>query len=116
MKSLMLFCRLLAAGLLLSLFSPLTNAATLPVVKPVIDCSALAQQNFSAQTGAAVTILSARNENSEKGTYCKVSARIAPDIGVQVALPTEHWTQRFLQVGCGGLCVLHFRRSTEMPS
>ncbi len=104
MKSLMLFCRLLAAGLLLSLFSPLTKAATLPVVKPVIDCSALAQQNFSAQTGAAVTILSARNENSEKGTYCKVSARIAPDIGVQVALPTEHWTQRFLQVGCGGLC------------
>ncbi len=27
-----------------------------------------------------------------------------PQIGVQIALPTQRWSQRFLQVGCGGLC------------
>jgi feruloyl esterase len=29
---------------------------------------------------------------------------LAPSIGFKVLLPTQTWTQRYLQVGCGGLC------------
>ena len=105
MKYFQMTLRILAVALLYCLFNPLTQAATsLPVVQPSGDCSALTQQDFSAQVGAGVRITSARSENSPKGSYCKVAATISPDIRVQIALPASHWTQRFLQVGCGGLC------------
>lgn len=80
------------------------QAVTFPAVTPVVSCEQLGKQAFSAQVGEKVTINSASTLTTDKGTFCKISATIAPSIGVEVALPTEHWTQRFLQVGCGGLC------------
>lgn len=94
----------LAAGCWLLAALPAKAAQSLPVVTPVAACEQLNQQDFSASVGAQVTITSAATMHSEKGTFCKVSATIAPKIGVEVALPAEKWTQRFLQVGCGGLC------------
>ena len=35
---------------------------------------------------------------------CVVEATLAPSIGVRVALPTRTWAQRYMQLGCGGLC------------
>ena len=99
MKYFQMTLRILAVALLYCLFNPLTQAATsLPVVQPSGDCSALTQQDFSAQVGAGVRIASARSENSPKGSYCKVAATISPDIRVQIALPASHWTLRFLQI------------------
>lgn len=80
------------------------QAVTLSTVSPVIPCNQLGKLAFSAQVGERVTINSAFTQTTDKGSFCKVSATIAPAIGVEVALPIEHWTQRFLQVGCGGLC------------
>ncbi len=79
-------------------------AASLPKVAPRLSCEQLAQQDFSSVLGEQVTINAAAPMATDKGSFCKVSATIAPSIGVEVALPAEHWTQRFLQVGCGGLC------------
>ncbi|MEQ8694849.1 MAG: tannase/feruloyl esterase family alpha/beta hydrolase [Gammaproteobacteria bacterium] len=36
-------------------------------------------------------------------TVCSATAAVAPAIKIQVILPTETWTQRYRQMGCGGL-------------
>ena len=84
--------------------STYAQAAPLAKVAPVLSCEQLAQQDFSSDVGEKVSIHSATAMATDKGAFCKISATIAPAIGVEVALPTEQWTQRFLQVGCGGLC------------
>lgn len=94
---------LACVGILLA--TPGVRAAEkLAVIQPVSACEQLSAISFSEQIGAPVTITAATARQSEKGTFCNVTATIAPAIGVEVALPTQKWTQRFLQVGCGGLC------------
>lgn len=101
-------CAFVQALLALSLFFTLSASATaaqpLDVVKPVRACEALGAMNFSQQTGATVKITGATALDTAQGTFCKISATLSPDIGVEVALPQAKWTQRILQVGCGGLC------------
>jgi Tannase and feruloyl esterase. len=94
-------------GLLFSILMGLNTASaavTLPEVKPVVSCEQLAAMDFSSTLGDKVTINSATLEKTTAGTFCEISATVAPSIGMKVALPAEKWTQRFLQVGCGGLC------------
>lgn len=84
-----------------------TNAiatTTLPIIKPVIACEKLSTLSFSDKTGETVTVKSAEILKTTKGNFCKITATIAPAIGLEVVLPETQWTQRFLQVGCGGLC------------
>ena len=88
----------------LSFASPTQAVASLPIVLPALTCDALSATDFSAAVGAKVTINHTEMQTSAQGSWCKVSATIAPEIGVQIALPTQRWSQRFLQVGCGGLC------------
>jgi feruloyl esterase len=92
-------------------FSARANAADrldLATVKPAISCEQLAKTDLSKVADAPVTIASAALERTPKGTFCRVAGVISPAIHFEVHLPTEHWTQRFLQVGCGGLCgMLH---------
>jgi hypothetical protein len=33
-----------------------------------------------------------------------VTGTIAPAVNFEVDLPAEHWTQRYLEGGCGGMC------------
>lgn len=94
----------LACGWLWLAMMPAGAAENLPVIKPVMACAQLSTLSLSEKVGAPVTITSASVIQTEKGSFCKVAATIAPAIGIEVALPTEKWTQRFLQVGCGGLC------------
>ena len=87
--------------------SPAAVAATgpldLPALKPAIDCAALATADVSAAVGAKVTIQSAKVVDGPK-PYCGVRGEIAPKIGFEVRLPVNGWTQRYVQLGCGGLC------------
>lgn len=76
----------------------------LPTIKPVLSCDQLGALDMSAVIGEKITMTATQLKSTAQGTYCQVSATIAPAIGVQVALPMEKWSQRFLQVGCGGLC------------
>ncbi|MDE8559400.1 tannase/feruloyl esterase family alpha/beta hydrolase [Pantoea vagans] len=89
-------------------FADLTQAAAAPQsltpVRPVMSCSALGATIFTKGIDAGVSITSAQEQKTAQGTFCLISATLSPSIGVQVALPEEKWTQRMLQVGCGGLC------------
>ncbi|MGK3126649.1 tannase/feruloyl esterase family alpha/beta hydrolase [Candidatus Pantoea formicae] len=92
-----------ASGILLmALQAP--AAQILPKVKPVMDCGQLTTLSYADKVGEQVSIHSAQALKTDKGTFCQVKATIAPAIGVEIALPQQQWTQRFLQVGCGGLC------------
>jgi hypothetical protein len=76
----------------------------LPVVKPVVSCGQLARTALAQAVGVAVTIKSALERDTEKGKYCQITGMIAPAVGFEVDLPMEHWTQRYLEGGCGGMC------------
>jgi feruloyl esterase len=85
--------------------------ANLPAVKPVMQCSALTTLNLSAISGAvggAVTISSAAivpASATNPAEYCSVTGNIGAGLNTIVMnLPTQGWTQRYLQTGCGGLC------------
>jgi feruloyl esterase len=96
-----------------ALFSPLSAAfaATLPpvaapvmaVVQPDIDCADLANVDLSAIGGPGSKVMSVR-EVVKGDTFCEVKGLLKPAINFTVLLPINSWTQRYLQVGCGGLC------------
>jgi feruloyl esterase len=83
--------------------APAAGLAALEPVKPAGPCEALAQADLAAAVGAKV-ILTAQTVSVGPAPYCAVRGTIAPKIGFEVRLPTEGWTQRFVQLGCGGLC------------
>jgi Tannase and feruloyl esterase len=89
--------------------------ATLPPVAPLMDCSAIAQLHLDGVTDGTVTITSATalakgaaataSHAALAGPACDVTGSVGPgDNRFEVLLPTTGWTQRYLQVGCGGLC------------
>src|SRR5580704_1841084 len=98
----------MAVGLLATAaFAASAHAAdyqNLPVVKPVASCDQLAKADLASAVGAKVTIKAAEERDTPKGKYCKVTGTIAPAVGFEVDLPMEHWTQRYLEAGCGGMC------------
>ncbi|MGG7518200.1 tannase/feruloyl esterase family alpha/beta hydrolase [Allorhizobium undicola] len=83
---------------------PVETIASLAVVKPVQSCAGLAQLDLSQIGGAGSKVTSAEETRSGGIPVCSVNLTLAPAIHTQVLLPTEGWTQRYLQVGCGGLC------------
>jgi hypothetical protein len=94
-------------------------AKDLPPVKPVIDCTALANMVF-ADSRAFGRVESAVLKDSEPAPpsivarmttavekprpYCEVKGYIIPQVHFELHLPTENWTQRLLFEGCGGFC------------
>ena len=92
------------AGLLPATPAQAADMASLPVVAPAISCAALDHIDLAPAVGAAVHGRKAAVLQTPKGKFCKVTGQIAPAISFEVDLPMEHWTQRFLLGGCGGLC------------
>ena len=79
--------------------------ASLPAVAPVMDCAAVARLDLTGATDAPVTIQSAAVVTTgAPAPYCAVQGTIAPANTFVMRLPTQGWTQRYLQTGCGGLC------------
>lgn len=78
-------------------------AENLAAVAPMHDCDSLrgfdpALPDFPTKITDTATV---------RGTglpYCRVRGIISPSIHFEVHLPTQGWTQRCLQTGCGGLC------------
>jgi feruloyl esterase len=92
---------------------PLTSAtanarassyADLAVVKPVQPCMGLAKTVLGRVAGSRAIIQTSAIIETDKGQFCKVTGYVEPAIGFEVDLPVDHWTQRYLQLGCGGLC------------
>lgn len=75
------------------------------VVRPRIDCAALAAQDLSGTPGAPAVIESAAPATSPDGSEsCEVKGTAAPQIQFDVFLPTKTWRQRYLQLGCASFC------------
>ena len=82
-----------------------TGVAALDVVRPTTTCAALATVDLSTIGGAGSKVTTAMETTNAAGQpVCAVEGTLAPAITFAVQLPTEHWTQRYLQIGCGGLC------------
>lgn len=95
-------------GWLLSIFVcavPCCGAQGPPlgVVKATVPCSTLSGVALHGALGTEIA-LQAVTVDTPKGSFCHVTGVIDPAIHLEVDLPVDHWTQRFLQVGCGGLC------------
>ena len=80
----------------------------LAVVKPSVDCSKLAAVDITDIGGAGSSITSATvttaTINGASVSFCAVKGTLAPSNTFEVALPVNGWTQRFAELGCGGLC------------
>jgi pimeloyl-ACP methyl ester carboxylesterase len=81
---------------------------TLAVVKPVAECSQLAAIDITDIGGAGSKITSATvttaTVNGTTVSLCAVKGTLAPANTFAVSLPVSTWTQRFAELGCGGLC------------
>ena len=81
------------------------RSAELAPVNPAVACETLAQADIDQAVGAKTHIESATTVQGDGGrSYCRVRGVIAPANRFEVQLPVGHWTQRFVQTGCGGLC------------
>ncbi|NIF52020.1 tannase/feruloyl esterase family alpha/beta hydrolase [Burkholderia sp. Ax-1724] len=80
----------------------------LSVVTPSVDCSKLASVDITDIGGAGSSITSASVTNATINgatvAFCTVKGTLAPSNTFEVALPVSTWTQRFAELGCGGLC------------
>ncbi|KAB7897848.1 tannase/feruloyl esterase family alpha/beta hydrolase [Rouxiella sp. S1S-2] len=102
-------------SLLILLFTaliPYGQAATPPfsgpgralaVVPPITDCAELADVDLSSIGGAGSKVMSVR-EVVKGDVFCEVKGLLKPTINFTVLLPINNWGQRYLQLGCGGLC------------
>lgn len=81
-----------------------TPTATLRPIAPVTSCASLTQVAIAKEVEADVRIRHAREGIIEGARYCEVQGVIDERIRFELRLPVAGWTQRFVQLGCGGLC------------
>lgn len=83
---------------------PTSPIAPLEVVTPVQACAELTSLDLTDIGGVGSQVVSAEETTHDGTAVCEVAGSLAPSIGFRMVLPTGTWTQRYLQVGCGGLC------------
>jgi hypothetical protein len=82
------------------------SAAALPPVRPTMSCADLKGVDLSRGGDAGVPV---RLDSVEEATVgarrvCVAKGYVAPQVNFEARLPLEGWTQRYLQLGCGGYC------------
>ncbi len=80
------------------------SGASLSAVGAVKQCADLVSTDLTDIGGAGSKITSATEVDGSGNKLCEVEGTLAPSIRFKVILPVTSWTQRYLQVGCGGLC------------
>lgn len=83
---------------------PAHAAGSLEVVLPSKSCAELLKVDMSDIGGVGSKVAHATETTSNGSTFCAVEGTLAPAIGFKVVLPNKTWSQRYLQLGCGGLC------------
>jgi hypothetical protein len=114
----------LSLGIGATIFSPPAIArASLGSLLPVMGCTGanslanLLQQDsptIDRVAGAPMRLVSAAVVTApplpagsppfQQGTYCDLVVYVAPHVQVEVRLPQDGWTQRFVMAGCGSYC------------
>lgn len=84
--------------------TPPTKAPPLSVVVPIQDCAGLSAVDVTDIGGTGSKIDKAAETTKDGIAVCAVEGTLAPAIKFKVSLPLKTWSQRYLQVGCGGLC------------
>jgi hypothetical protein len=81
-----------------------SGLANLPVIPAGMSCAQLAKT--SSAGGQKIQIVQYQTASASAGSpkYCAVTGHINTYIGFEILLPVSTWRQRYLQVGCGGLC------------
>lgn len=104
MLTLMLAGSLLLPGTAQAAARP--RAAPLPfdVVRPVMNCGDLQATDLTVIGGSGSKVTKVAETTSNGTAVCSVEGMLAPSIGFRVDLPLQSWTQRYMQLGCGGLC------------
>ena len=83
----------------------LAGAAEPDAADDVDECKVLSALDFNEAVGAKVTLTAALvPAASGLPARCRVTGTIAPEVGVEAWLPTDHWNDRLLVTGCYGLC------------
>lgn len=81
-----------------------TAMANLKVIPAQMTCADLAKTTQVAGQAIVVTKYQTASASSGAPQYCAVTGEINTYIGFEILLPISTWRQRYLQVGCGGLC------------
>ncbi|WP_207950800.1 tannase/feruloyl esterase family alpha/beta hydrolase [Marinobacter sp. JSM 1782161] len=81
-----------------------TGPADLARVKPAVACTSLINTDLVDIGGKGSRVTAAVDTTNDGVPVCAVSGTLAPAIEFRVLLPRETWTQRYMQLGCGGLC------------
>jgi len=84
-----------------------TQTANLPVVSSKEPCADLASQNTDSTVAGQSVDISEQQVGTDPDSgveYCAMSGTINADVGFEILLPVNTWRQRYLQIGCGGLC------------
>lgn len=84
------------------------------VVAPVRPCESLTALDLSDLDGAPTEIFATEVQAAEGAVaeYCRVEGYVAPTIRFELRLPTQGYTGRYLQLGCGANCgEIRFRAS-----
>jgi hypothetical protein len=78
--------------------------ANLPVIPAGMSCAQLAAT--TQVSGQAIQIVKYQTASASASSpkYCAATGHINTYIGFEILLPIGTWRQRYLQVGCGGLC------------
>lgn len=73
-------------------------------ITPDRSCAELTGMDLSAIGGDGSEVVSAKLASHQSVPVCQVEGLLQPSIKFRLLLPTETWTGRYLQLGCGGLC------------
>ncbi|WP_300610401.1 tannase/feruloyl esterase family alpha/beta hydrolase [Trebonia sp.] len=81
-----------------------SDMANLAVIPARMSCSQLAKT--TKVNGQSIHIVEYQTASASPGSpkYCAITGHINTYIGFEILLPISTWRQRYLQVGCGGLC------------
>ena len=80
------------------------RAAELAVVAPVKSCPEIKALDLSRGAAGPARIDSAEITADGAQQFCIVKGYVAPAVNFIIRLPASGWTQRYLQLGCGGYC------------
>jgi hypothetical protein len=81
-----------------------SEMANLAVIPARMSCADLAKTTTVNGQKIQIVEYQTASASSDSPVYCAVTGHINQYIGFEILLPTSTWRQRYLQVGCGGLC------------
>jgi Tannase and feruloyl esterase len=81
-----------------------TQMANLKVVPSKESCATLATTTEAGDQSVDISAFQVGKDPDSGVEYCALTGTIDTNVGFEVLLPISTWRQRYLQVGCGGLC------------